>query len=83
MSETAIACLITAPEEISPLLETIWEIKQYEQQGSQLIELSEIGLEDFTEASTAMQKQSQSIQRTLENLKKAKAIAAPMTILGF
>jgi hypothetical protein len=83
MSETAIASLITAPEEISPLLETIWEIKQYEQQGSQLIELSEIGLEDFTEASTAMQKQSQSIQRTTDNLKKAKAIAAPMTILGF
>lgn len=83
MSETAIATLIKAPEEINPLLEILWEIEQYRQQGSQLIELSEIGLEDFSEATTQSQKQSLSIQRTLDNLKRASPIAAPMTIRGF
>ena len=41
MSETAIATLMKVPEEINPLLEILWEIEQYQQQGSQLI-----GLED-------------------------------------
>ncbi|NUN66932.1 hypothetical protein HCU40_19770 (plasmid) [Pseudanabaena biceps] len=72
-----------APEEINPLLEILWEIEQYQQQGSQLIELSEIGLEDYTEATKKSQKQSQSIQRTIDSLKKASPIAAPMTIRGF
>lgn len=83
MSETAIASLIVAPEDINPLLEILWEIEQYQQQGSQLIELSEIGIEDFTEATAQSQTQSLSIQRTLENLKRASPIAAPMTIRGF
>ncbi len=83
MNETAIASLMKAPEEINPLLEILWEIEQYQQQGSQLIELSEIGLEDFSEASTKSQKHSQSIQRTIDSLKRASPIAAPMTIRGF
>ena len=83
MSETAIASLIKAPEEINPLLEILWEIEQYQLQGSQLIELSEIGLEDFSEATDQTQKHSLSIQRTLDNLKRASPIAAPMTIRGF
>jgi len=83
MSETAIATLMNAPEEINPLLEILWEIEQYQQQGTQLIELSEIGLEDFTEATTKAQKHSLSIQRTIDSLKKASPIAAPMSIRGF
>jgi hypothetical protein len=83
MSETAIAYLITAPEETNLLLEILWEIEQYQQQGTQLIELSEIGLEDFDETSKELQKQSLCIQRTLDNLKRASPIAAPMTIRGF
>jgi hypothetical protein len=83
MSETAIASLIEAPEEINPLLEILWQIEQYQQQGSQLIELSEIGLEDFSEATAQSQKHSQSIQRTIDSLKKANPIAAPMPIRGF
>ncbi len=83
MSETAIATLINAPEEINPLLEILWQIEQYQQQGSQLIELSEIGLEDFSEATAQSQKHSQSIQRTIDSLKKANPIAAPMMIRGF
>jgi hypothetical protein len=83
MNETAIASLIKSPEEITALLEILWEIEQYQQQGSQLIELSEIGLEDFSEATAQTQKHSLSIQRTLDNLKRASPIAAPMTIRGF
>ena len=41
MSETAIASLMKAPEEINPLLEILWEIEKYQQQGTQLIELRE------------------------------------------
>jgi hypothetical protein len=83
MSETAIASLMKVPEEINPLLEILWEIEQYQQQGSQLIELSAIGIEDFSEATTQSQTQSLSIQRTLDNLKRASPIVAPMTIRGF
>ena len=83
MSETAIASLMKVPEEINPLLEILWEIEKYQQQGTQLIELSEIGLEDFDETSKELQKQSLCIQRTLDNLKRASPIAAPMTIRGF
>jgi hypothetical protein len=83
MNGSAIASLMKAPEEINPLLEILWEIEKYQQQGTQLIELSEIGLEDFTEATTKSQKHSQCIHRTLDNLKKASPIAAPMTIRGF
>ncbi|BBC26791.1 MULTISPECIES: hypothetical protein [Cyanophyceae] len=83
MSETAIASLMKVPEEINPLLEILWEIEQYQQQGSQLIELSAIGIEDFSEVTTQSQTQSLSIQRTLDNLKRASPIAAPMTIRGF
>ncbi len=83
MNGSAIASLMKAPEEINPLLEILWEIEQYQQQGSQLIELSEIGLEEFTEASAQTQKHSLSIHRTLDNLKKDSPIAAPMPIRGF
>ncbi|WP_055077435.1 hypothetical protein [Pseudanabaena sp. 'Roaring Creek'] len=83
MSETAISSLMNAPEEINPLLEILWEIEQYQKQGQQLIELNEIGLEDLTEATAKSQEHSLSIQRTLDNLKKANPIAAPMTIRGF
>lgn len=80
MSETAIACLITAPEEINRLLEILWEIEQYQQQGYQLIELSEIGLEDCDEATAQIQQQSRAIQKTLDSLKRASPIAAPIAI---
>lgn len=80
MSETAIACLITAPEEINRLLEILWEIEQYQQQGYQLIELSEIGLDDCDEATAEIQKHSRVIQKTLDSLKRASPIAAPMPI---
>ncbi|MBD2179466.1 hypothetical protein H6F42_21370 [Pseudanabaena sp. FACHB-1998] len=83
MNDTAIASLITAPEEISPLLEILWEIEQYEAQGHHLIELSDIGLEDFEEVSKKLHKQSLCNQRTMDSLKKANPIAAPMTIRGF
>ncbi len=83
MNETAIATLINALEETNPLLEILWEIEQYQQQGNPLIELREIGLEDFSEATAQTQKHSLSIQRTLDNLKRASPIAAPMTIRGF
>ncbi|MCL1489657.1 MAG: hypothetical protein M1G31_02720 [Pseudanabaena sp. Salubria-1] len=83
MSETAIATLMKAPEEINPLLAILWEIELCQQQGSQLIELSEIGLEDFSEVTAQSQEHSLSIQRTLDNLKRASPIAAPMTIRGF
>ncbi|ELS30805.1 MULTISPECIES: hypothetical protein [Pseudanabaena] len=83
MSETAIATLIVAPEETNPLLEILWEIEQYQQEGNPLIELTAIGLEDFSEATAQSQEHSLSIQRTLDSLKKASPIAAPMTIRGF
>jgi hypothetical protein len=83
MSETAIAYLITAPEETNPLLEILWKIEQYQQQGNPLIDLTALGLEDLSEVTTQSQKQSLSIQRTLDSLKRASPIAAPMTIRGF
>lgn len=83
MSETAIASLIAAPEDSNPLLEILWEIEQYQQQGNPLIELTAIGIEDFSEVTAQSQKQSLSIQRTLDSLKRASPIAAPMTIRGF
>jgi hypothetical protein len=43
MSETAIASLIAASEDINPLLEILWKIEQYQQQGNPLIELTAIG----------------------------------------
>ena len=83
MSETAIACLMKAPEEINPLLEILWQIEQYERQGNLLMEPSEIGLEDFTEAVTISKEYSLSMSRTLDMLKRAKPIAAPGIIRGF
>jgi len=83
MSRTAIASLIAADESINPLLEILWEIEQQEQHGHQLIELDEIGLEDFTEAMNISKQASLSMQRSLDNLKRASPIAAPMTIRGF
>jgi hypothetical protein len=83
MSRTAIASLIAADESINPLLEILWEIEQQEQQEHQLIELDEIGLEDFTEAMNISKQASLSMQRSLDNLKRASPIAAPMTIRGF
>ena len=83
MSQTAIAYLIAAPEDTNPLLEILWEIEQYQQEGNPLIELTAIGLEDLSEVTAQSQKQSQSIQRTLDSLKRANPIAAPMTIRGF
>jgi hypothetical protein len=50
MSELVLTSLITASEFINPLLEILWEIEQHEQQGQQLIEIGEIELENFTEA---------------------------------
>ena len=50
MSELVLTSLITANEFINPLLEILWEIEQHEQQGQQLIEIGEIELENFTEA---------------------------------
>lgn len=83
MSETAISTLIAAPEETNALLEILWQIEQYQQQGNPLIELTAIGLEDLSEVTAQSQKQGQSIQRTLDSLKRASPIAAPMTIRGF
>jgi hypothetical protein len=80
MSETAIAYLVKAPEEINRLLEILWEIEQYQQQGYQLIELSEIGLDDCDEATAQIQEDSRSIQKTLDSLKRASPIAAPIVI---
>ncbi|MFN5815303.1 MAG: hypothetical protein ACK47D_04295, partial [Pseudanabaena sp.] len=64
MSETAIASLIAASEDINPLLEILWKIEQYQQQGNPLIELTAIGREDFSEVTAQSQKQNLSIQRT-------------------
>ena len=50
MSELVLTSLITANEFINPLLEILWEIEQHERQGQQLIEIGEIELENFTEA---------------------------------
>ena len=83
MSETAIASLIAAPAETNPLLEILWQIEQYQQQGNLLTDLTAIGIEDLSEATAQTQKQSLSIQRTLDSLKRASPIAAPMTIRGF
>jgi hypothetical protein len=80
MSETAIAYLINAPAEINRLLEILWEIEQYQQQGYQLIELSEIGLDDCGEATAQIQKHSRAIEKTLDILKRASPIAAPIAI---
>jgi len=83
MSETTIASLIAAPEDSNPLLEILWEIEQYQQQGNPLIELTAIGIENLSEITAQSQKHSLSIQRTLDSLKRASPIAAPMTIRGF
>jgi len=83
MSETTIASLIAAPEDSNPLLEILWEIEQYQQQGNPLIDTTEMGLEDFSEITAQSQKQSLAIQRTLDSLKRASPIAAPMPIRGF
>ena len=80
MSGTAIAYLIKAPEEINRLLEILWEIEQYQQQGYQLIELSEIDLENCDEATAEIQQQTRAIQKTLDSLKRASPIAAPIAI---
>ncbi|MEI6063766.1 MAG: hypothetical protein WCQ26_04180, partial [Pseudanabaena sp. ELA748] len=83
MNETAISSLMKAPEEINPLLEILWEIEQYEEQGQQLIEIGEIELENFTEATIVSKQNSCLLQRSLDNLKKAHPIAAPAVIRGF
>jgi hypothetical protein len=81
MKETAIASLINAPEDINPLLEILWEIEQG-QQTNPLIDL-EIGLENLSEVTDQSQKQHLAMQRTLDQLKRANPIAAPMAIRGF
>ena len=83
MTELVLTSLITANEFINPLLEILWEIEQYEQQGQQLIEIDEIELENFTEATTVSKQNSCLLQRSLDNLKKAHPIAAPAVIRGF
>ena len=83
MSELVLTSLITASEFINPLLEILWEIEQHEQQGQQLIEIDEIELENFTEATIVSKQNSCSVQRSLDNLKKAHPIAAPAAIRGF
>ena len=83
MSELVLTSLITASEFINPLLEILWEIEQHERQGQQLIEIGEIELENFTEATTVSKQNSCLLQRSLDNLKKAHPIAAPVAIRGF
>jgi hypothetical protein len=83
MSELVLTSLITASESINPLLEILWEIEQYEHQGQQLIEIGEIELENFTEATILSRQNSCLLQRSLDNLKKAHPIAAPAVIRGF
>jgi hypothetical protein len=80
MSELVLTSLITANEFINPLL---WEIEQHERQGQQLIEIGEIELENFTEATILSRQNSCLLQRSLDNLKKAHPIAAPAVIRGF
>jgi hypothetical protein len=81
--QTAIAYLITAPEEINPMLEILWQIEQQERQGQQLIEPSDIELEAMTEAVDISRTQTMSMSRSLEMLKRASPIAAPGIIRGF
>jgi hypothetical protein len=81
--QTAIAHLITAPEEINPLLEILWQIDQQERQGQQLIEPSDIELESLTEAVNISKAQTMSMSRSLDMLKRASPIAAPGIIRGF
>jgi len=72
MSETAISALMKAPEEINPLLEILWEIEQYQRQGIQLIELSEIGVEDCSEATAKTPKTKPIHPKDNRQLKKSK-----------
>jgi hypothetical protein len=81
--QTAIAYLITAPEEINPLLEILWQIEQQERQGQQLIEPSDIELESLTESVDISRTQTMSMSRSLDILKRASPIAAPGIIRGF
>ncbi|MDX2256531.1 MAG: hypothetical protein NW214_13535 [Pseudanabaenaceae cyanobacterium bins.39] len=81
MSEIAIASLITAPESTNPLLEILWEIEQG-QQSNPLIDLA-IEQENLSEVTEQSQKQNLVMQRTLDQLKRANPIAAPMAIRGF
>jgi hypothetical protein len=53
------------------LLEILWEIEQYEQQGQQQIEIGEIELENFTEAIIVSKQNSCLLQRSLDNLKRS------------
>jgi hypothetical protein len=52
-------------------------------QGQQLIEIDEIELENFTEATIVSKQNSCLLQRSLDNLKKAHPIVAPAVIRGF
>lgn len=81
MSETAIASLINVPEDTNPLLEILWEIEQG-QQTNPLIDLA-IEPENLSEVTTQAQKQNLAMQRTLDQLKRANPITAPMAIRGF
>jgi hypothetical protein len=83
MSKLVLTSLITASEFINPLLEILWEIEQHEQKGQQLIEIGEIELENFTEATTVSNQNSCLLQRSLDNLIKAHPIASPAVIRGF
>jgi len=83
MTELVLTSLITANEFINPLLEILWEIEQHEKQGQQLIEIGEIELENFTDAIIVSKQNSCLLQRSLDNLKKAHPIAAPVAIRGF
>jgi hypothetical protein len=83
MSELVLTSLITASEFINPLLEILWEIERHERQGQELIEIGEIELENFTEATTVSKQNSCLLQRSLDNLKKVHPIAAPAVIRGF
>jgi hypothetical protein len=83
MSELVLTSLITASEFINPLLEILWEIEQHERLGQKLIEIGEIELENFTEATTVSKQNSCLLQRSLDNLKKVHPIAAPAVIRGF
>jgi hypothetical protein len=83
MSELVLTSLITASEFINTLLEILWEIEQHERQGQQLIEIGEIELENFTEATSVSNQNSCLLQRSLDNLIKAHPIAAPAVIRGF
>ena len=68
MSELVLTSLITASEFINPLLEILWEIEQHERLGQKLIEIGEIELENFTEATIVSKQNSCLLQRSLDIL---------------